>query len=491
MLSCRLQALSLVLRSLQINLKEKNLEFSLIEKNTMACPYFAGKNRPSSIQSQALESRQSIDASHSHHNNGINNETPLSYKTYLKIPQLLSAQSLLSSEGGKVTPVHDEHLFIITHQAFELWFKQIIFDIESVIKTFDCEYLEERNTLCIIQRLDRVSQIVKLLCDQFPIIETMTPQDFLEMRVYLGNSSGFESMQFRLLEIKLGVCDELRILYNKVHYTDVFFGEEKDKIFKARTEKSLLDVVNNWLERTPGLEANGFDFFGKYKSAVNGMIEQNKAHAEACEDLDKKQVLLEECQSQVDTFATLFDENLHNELRAKGNRRLTHKATLGALFIYLYREEPRIHLPFQILQRLMDIDSAMLKFRYNHACMVQRMIGSKIGTGGSSGYMYLRSTCGDRYRVFLDLMNLSTYLITRDRIPPLSAKYKHGMSIHDWMDNLSSSENDVDEESGIHSVSSHPSLAAKFKKATSLSGQLILDENVNHYRHAGKPETEV
>ena len=59
------------------------------------------------------------------------------------------------------------------------------------------------------------------------------------------------------------------------------------------------------------------------------------------------------------------------------------------------------------------------------------------------------------------------------------------------MDNLSSSENDVDEESGIHSVSSHPSLAEKFKKATSLSGQLILDENVNHYRHAGKPETEV
>lgn len=92
--------------------------------------------------------------------------------------------------------------------------------------------------------------------------------------------------------------------------------------------------------------------------------------------------------------------------------------------IYFYRDEPRFNQPFQILQLLMDIDSHLIKWRYNHLMMVQRMIGSKMGTGGTSGYQYLRSTVSDRYKVFVDLFNLSNFLIPRDRIPPLSSSMK-------------------------------------------------------------------
>ena len=91
---------------------------------------------------------------------------------------------------------------------------------------------------------------------------------------------------------------------------------------------------------------------------------------------------------------------------------------------------PRFSQPHQILAALMDIDSLITKWRYNHVLMVQRMIGSQqLGTGGSSGYQYLKSTLSDRYKVFLDLFNLSTFLIPRHMIPSLTKQMKTKLSI--------------------------------------------------------------
>jgi tryptophan 2,3-dioxygenase len=104
----------------------------------------------------------------------------------------------------------------------------------------------------------------------------------------------------------------------------------------------------------------------------------------------------------------------------------------GALMISLYRDEPRFNQPYHILNLLMDIDSLITKWRYNHVQMVLRMLGShQMGTGGSSGYHYLRSTLSDRYKVFVDICNLSTFLIPRSYIPALSVKMKKRLSIMD------------------------------------------------------------
>ena len=111
-------------------------------------------------------------------------------------------------------------------------------------------------------------------------------------------------------------------------------------------------------------------------------------------------------------------------MRSRGDRRLSHSAYIAAIMINLYRDEPRFHLPFRLLTLLMDVDSLLNKWRYQHTLMVQRMIGNKLGTGGSSGYQYLRSTAGDRYRIFIDLFNLSTFLVPRSKIPPLGKDLK-------------------------------------------------------------------
>jgi tryptophan 2,3-dioxygenase len=99
------------------------------------------------------------------------------------------------------------------------------------------------------------------------------------------------------------------------------------------------------------------------------------------------------------------------------------------LLIVLYRDEPILHLPFQLLTALMDIDEQFTAWRYRHALMTHRMIGNKIGTGGSTGYNYLKATV-DRYKVFADLFNLSTFLIPRSRLPELPEEMKRNLGFH-------------------------------------------------------------
>ncbi|XP_045206655.2 tryptophan 2,3-dioxygenase-like [Mercenaria mercenaria] len=359
------------------------------------------------------------------------NGAPLSYNEYLQLGKLLECQTVQSEKAGN--PVHDEHLFIITHQAYELWFKQILFEIDSVRELFmtPSKTLDESKTLNIINRLNRVVLILKLLTDQFQILETMTPLDFLEFRGYLSTASGFQSLQFRLLENKLGLKEEHRIKYNQQHYKKVF----NDPVSIAQLDNStgspsLFQLVESWLERTPGLDRSEFHFWERYRKSVNKWIDDCWLKAAMDEtDSSKKETKMLEYKKQIDTFETIFDPAQHQVLVERGDRRFSHKASQGALMISLYRDEPRFHQPFHLLTLLTDIDSLMIKWRANHVTMVQRMIGSKVGTGGSSGYQYLRSTISDRYKVFLDLFNLSAFLIPRVYIPPLTNSMKRTLSI--------------------------------------------------------------
>lgn len=359
------------------------------------------------------------------------NGMPDSYSKYLQLEKLLKCQTMSSSIAGK--PVHDEHLFIITHQAYELWFKQILFEVDSVRESFMMPVLDENQMLKIVNRLSRVVLILKLMVDQFMILESMTPLDFLEFRQYLSSASGFQSLQFRLMENKLGVKEENRVKYNQQHYMRVFNDEEsKQMLADSITSPPLLTLLEKWLERTPGLtdhERADFNFWERYKTAVYQWIE-NDWHTPYMEETDPKQkeILLAEYNKQKDSFESVFTAEKYNVYVERGERRINHKAFQGALMISLYRDEPRFNQPFQMLTLLMDIDSLITKWRYNHVMMVQRMIGSKIGTGGSSGYHYLRSTISDRYKVFVDLFNLSTFLIPRQYIPPLTRSMKRTLS---------------------------------------------------------------
>ena len=104
----------------------------------------------------------------------------------------------------------------------------------------------------------------------------------------------------------------------------------------------------------------------------------------------------------------MIDSKKHEKLIENNKKRLSHKATKAALLIFLYRDEPILHSPFNFLSRLMDVDELFTTWRQRHSIMVRRMIGSKIGTGGSSGHAYLKSTA-DKHKVFSELADLSTF----------------------------------------------------------------------------------
>jgi len=355
----------------------------------------------------------------------------ISYGDYLQLDKILSAQEPQSRIYG--TEVHDEHLFIVTHQAYELWFKQVIFEIDSIRSFFLAEYtVDEARMLEVIKRLQRVVMIIKLLVDQVLILETMTPLDFMDFRDFLSSASGFQSLQFRLLENKLGIKSEYRVKYNQSNYRRVYEDkpDELAALEASEDEPSLADLVQTWLERTPGLQCD-FNFAAKYKEAIDNILVESMAQIEAEDNIAMKTHLMSNYRKKKEQFDSIFDPEKHKALVKRGERRFTQHALLGALMITCYSEEPRFHQPHQMLIALMDIDSLITKWRYNHVMLVQRMLGSiQLGTGGSSGYQYLRSTLSERYKVFIDLFNMSTFLVPRNLIPPLTPQMRSTLRTH-------------------------------------------------------------
>ncbi|NXH82933.1 T23O dioxygenase, partial [Edolisoma coerulescens] len=376
---------------------------------------------------------------------GINKASKggLVYGEYLQLNKILNAQELESEKKGK--KIHDEHLFIVTHQAYELWFKQILWEMDSVRVIFQNGHVrDERNMLKVITRMNRISLILKLLVEQFSVLETMTALDFFDFRYHLSPASGFQSLQFRLLENKIGVPQSLRVPYNRRHYRDNFKGQDYELLLQSEQEPTLLQLVEAWLERTPGLDSEEFDFWGQFEENVLKGLEEEFALIKAKAESEEKDDLLSEFQKQRDVLLSLFDEKRHEHLLSKGRLRYPHAERSHCLLFHFPREEPRFQVPFQLLTSLMDLDVLMTKWRYNHVCLVHRMIGSKAGTGGSSGYHYLRSTVGDRYKVFVDLFNLSTFLVPRHWIPKMNPTIHKFLYTAEYCDSSYFSSDDSD-----------------------------------------------
>jgi tryptophan 2,3-dioxygenase len=354
---------------------------------------------------------------------------PLYYADYLQLDRLLSSQSPKSIEYGN--PAHDETMFIIVHQVYELWFKQILHELDSVRQIFQKDYVEEKDIGVAVSRLSRVTEIQKILIDQLRVLETMTPLDFLEFRDYLLPASGFQSVQFRLIENKLGLKADQRKMYEKSAYYSFVTSEHQQIIQQSEKEPSLFQLVERWLERTPFLEFQGFNFWTSYREAVTRMFQGDRETVQSNPFLsdEEKREQLQMLTRTEESFSALFNEEKHKQLIQKGHRRLSYKATHAALLITLYRDEPILHLPFQLLTVLIDLDELFTTWRYRHALMVQRMIGSKIGTGGSSGYQYLKSTI-ESHKIFTDLFNLSTFLIPRSALPELPLEFEKNLGFY-------------------------------------------------------------
>lgn len=340
---------------------------------------------------------------------------PINYSDYLKVDTLTDLQALRSEEFNN--PVHDEMLFIIIHQTYELWFKQILFELDSAIKMFNQSKIDERDMLTINSRLNRIIEIQKVLISQVDILDTMTPMDFLEFRDYLYPASGFQSVQFRLVENKLGL--DQRLTYNKKNYKESLSKNDQKKAQKTEDNSSLFALLEKWLERTPFLSSDNFNFWQNYRIAVEQRIQGSRDKINQSQnDAETKDRHLQSIEVMERSFQSIFDEDVYSKMQEDGAWRLSHKALCAALFIYLYRDEPILQLPFNMMQNLQSIDENFTQWRYRHALMVHRMIGVKMGTGGSSGHQYLKAA-SDKHKIFQDLNNLATFFIPKSSLPVL------------------------------------------------------------------------
>ena len=242
---------------------------------------------------------------------------PTTYSSYLNVDDLIALQSPRAPEE------HDEMLFIIIHQVYELWFKQILHELDYAMRLLDTD-----DAVRAGHTLQRIRTIFKTLVSQVDILETMTPLEFLSFRDYLESASGFQSYQFREMEFALG--HKLRRVLR--HYP---VGTAARQRLEARYQQPTL-----WDSFLGHLHRAGYDI------------------PEAVRERDVREPLP------------------------------TNEDVQQAL-VMIYRQDPPLA---QICEQLVDLDEGIQEWRYRHVKMVERTIGMKQGTGGSSGAQYLRGT---------------------------------------------------------------------------------------------------
>jgi tryptophan 2,3-dioxygenase len=353
-------------------------------------------------------------------------QEPLYYWDYLRLDQLLDAQHPVS--GGEGEPAHDELLFIVVHQAFELWFKQILHEVDRMLAVMSGPEVADTEISKVVAALGRVTAIQRLLVEQLAVLETMTPLDFLDFRNQLIPASGFQSVQFRLIENRLGLDPRHRLKIKGSPYTSVLHPGHVRLLEESERATSLYDQVERWLARTPFLHLGGFDFWRAYGEAVERMLDADREVIVGHPSLDAeaREAQVAQLEQTAAGFAALLDEDRFAQLRARGHRRMSREALLAALLISLYRDEPVFQLPFRLLTGLIDVDEGFAAWRYRHALLAHRMIGGKIGTGGTAGHEYLEAAAR-RHRIFSDLFDLPTFFLPRSALPALPAEVEEQM----------------------------------------------------------------
>jgi tryptophan 2,3-dioxygenase len=255
-------------------------------------------------------------------------DSALTYTSYLAVEDLLKLQKPLS-EG----PEHDELLFIIIHQTYELWFKQLLHEFQQAQRA-----LESGDTHYALSILGRIRTIMKVCVAQVDILETMTPLQFNAFRGYLSSSSGFQSAQFRKVEAILGRRDN--------RMAGHLPPDVQSEIAEITSKNSIWDSF--------------LDYLGQ------------RGYSLPAEVISRDKSIAYEPNTQVQD-----------------------------VLLTVHKSDPESAM---VSERLVDIDEGIQEWRYRHVKMVERTIGQKIGTGGSSGVGYLSSTLFNP--VFKDLWEI-------------------------------------------------------------------------------------
>ncbi len=261
----------------------------------------------------------------------------LDYSSYLRLDRILDAQTLLSDP-----PHHDELLFIIQHQTSELWFKLVIHELQAAIR----QLIEDDPGPCM-KILARVKLVQQQLFNQWAVLETLTPSEYREFRDRLGDSSGFQSWQYRLVEFLLGNKNPQML---KLFDHD---GQARDRLQRALESPSIYDEFLRYLHR-------------RGHAVPEALVERDWCVA--------------------------------------------HRRTpeLVPVFVNIYRNTERYWDEYALCERLVDVEESFQLWRFRHLKTVERIIGFKRGTGGSSGVGFLKQAL--ELTFFPELLDVRTEL---------------------------------------------------------------------------------
>jgi tryptophan 2,3-dioxygenase len=322
----------------------------------------------------------------------------------------------------------------VVHQIDELWFKLAIRELVSVRDLFHQDPVPEQSLASAVRGLRRLGLLFHQIGAHFSLMETMTTRDYLGFRDKLSPASGFQSAQLREVEILFGLSNEERVpLGSDQSYLDALKypdGTESDASRRVAARlldvPSLHEVIAEWLFRTPiqgstpetandDETVSGFveAFLAAHRSEVESILHVSETGSRTDED---RALLRQRYDAQVaSASAFLRASDIEDEARRRRARRVRAAAT----FIESYRELPLLAWPREVLDSVVALEQAFLIFRQRHARMVERVIGRRTGTGGSTGVDYLDSTAL-KYRVFRDIWAVRTILLRQDVLPPLS-----------------------------------------------------------------------
>jgi len=359
------------------------------------------------------------------------------YWDYLRLSELLGLQGGLEDDEAQLMP--DELHFIVVHQVFELWFKLTMRELRLARDHLAEPKVPEEKIPYVVHHLRRVGSILGLAVDQFEVMETLTPQDFLAFRDKLVPASGFQSFQMRELEILLGLDERQRISYSgadPLEHIHRLAAQSPagalawSRIQSARGEQSLKAAMHDWLYRTPVQGSSPSDsddeavidrFLSDYLDALHALnqdqVERLVAALGANPDNVRKQIA--DSEERARGFLAAADV-------PEAERAHARRVRAGVLFVESYRELPLLAWPRLLIDTVVEMEEKMVLFRMRHGRMVERIIGRRVGTGGSSGVAYLDATT--RYRIFDELWAVRTILLPKEALPALRNPQAYGFA---------------------------------------------------------------
>jgi len=365
---------------------------------------------------------------------------PANYWDYIRVEDLLQLQRGIAD--SEVSLSDDEVRFIVIHQIDELWFKLVLREMVTARNLFAQPRVPEDALAFAVNGFKRITICFEMAAQHFRLMETMRTQDYLEFRDKLNPASGFQSAQMREIEVLMGLPDQDRIPFgNEGSYLDALKSHDgSPSPARARVERRLADTptlkaaVDAWLWRTPIQGSSPGD--AGDEQVVAAWVQQYLAGHEALYQRALQHAI------RVQALTPPDEERLRaryqGQLQGAGRHLLAEDVPVGhrarvarlraaILFIDSNRTLPLLSWPGQIIDGLIECEQAMLAFRQRHARMVERVIGRRVGTGGSDGVAYLDQTAL-KYRVFTEVWAARTLLLPPDLCPPVADRRWYGLT---------------------------------------------------------------